>query len=105
MRILSRSGKAGTLLSVLDTVICYTESLSELKGMIPQQLQVLLAVSLFWELLLSEESQLTLSHVIFHGEALHPRLAVVRVQRFSPSSPVQGNSEGSSHIRVTHGVS
>lgn len=56
---MNRSGKAGTLPCVVDTVVCCTGPLSELKDRIPQRLQVLLVVTPFWELLLSEESQLT----------------------------------------------
>lgn len=59
MKFVNRSGKVGTLPYVVDTVICCTGPLSELKDAIPQRLQVLLVVTPFWELLLSEESLLT----------------------------------------------
>lgn len=58
MKFINRSGKVVRLPCVVDTVICCTGPLSELKDIIPQRLQVLLVVTPFWEVLLSEESQL-----------------------------------------------
>lgn len=58
MKFVNRSGNVGTWPYVVETVICCTGPLSEWKGIIPQWLQVLLVVTPFWELLLSEESQL-----------------------------------------------
>lgn len=59
MGFVNTSGEAGTLLFVVGTVICHPGPLSGLKDIIPWCLQVLLTVSPFWNLLLSEESQFT----------------------------------------------
>lgn len=60
MRCINKSGKAGTLLSVVDTITCCPGPLSELKHIIPQRRRVFLTsvVSLSWEVLYLNKSQL-----------------------------------------------